>query len=995
MTNDIVWQTKLHARLHDPAEKALVLLRDPQGHEGGTSRALHRALGFEALPVADWLAPDNTDILDKVLFENGIPVPMYRDVQRADWWAASADRPQWPMQEITVTTRTGQRKTLKVADWAQVRWTNEPVLTHPLTGQSFDLTSLADTDIADIKQRSFTHFSRLTIRQDGAVDWRQTLLAYWRFGPELVEDEDGGKLGMLWPLLPADTRVPDHGIWDHLDLVSAFAGAFAADPKGEVALFVLSLGPVQSFIAAARSTSDLWAGSHLLSRLSWEALKPLCERLGPDAILFPRLRGVPQVDLWLRDDMKLPPALFQGCEWQERGTDANPLFAAALPNRFVAVVPASQVGEIAEEIARHVREWLQQLGMTVVARLLEAAGKPNDPGVYAYKQMRCQLSGFPEVHWAAVPFSLIRPRNSERQTDLDVTALIEAMTPFFGAAPDRPYGFLALPAWQVLQQNIQWDDGTTFFAPNPGVLYPAIYDLAERALAAAKSTHAFDQLEQTGWRDSLTGESEWLTLSKDELGMPPGQRSGTLWTRIARNRPAWAKEGEHLGALSALKRLWPTLFAEEVGRALGEDVKRFVVSTHTMALAKQLDHWLERGSPMSNELREMLKDAEPVALPCRLMLHRENRPGLEAAKRLPALLEQAGEETGEKRTRELERLVRRALAPDSKTGETAPLEAYYALLMMDGDRLGAWLSGDMDGASYRECFHPKVRSGFDARARQNPRLQQYGAQPRAVSPNRHLAISAALNDFALHVVSEVVEREHSGRVIYAGGDDVLAMLPAADLVAAMQRLRRAYSGDDPANADRDWRQAQRESGLFIKDGFGLLRGRLMRLMGKKATASCGAVIAHHQAPLAAVLRELRAAEQRAKSEGRRDAWSLTLIKRSGGTVQLTAKWGAPLDTLTAMSDFLADREVSRRAVYNTLEWIKDLPSDNHGPIEALFAYQLQRQAEGDARSRAPDLARRLIKIAFNPELRPQTARPVEWLRDFLIGAEFLAREVRR
>jgi CRISPR-associated protein Cmr2 len=32
MTNDTLWQTKLHARLHDPAEKALVLLRDPAGH---------------------------------------------------------------------------------------------------------------------------------------------------------------------------------------------------------------------------------------------------------------------------------------------------------------------------------------------------------------------------------------------------------------------------------------------------------------------------------------------------------------------------------------------------------------------------------------------------------------------------------------------------------------------------------------------------------------------------------------------------------------------------------------------------------------------------------------------------------------------------------------------------------------------------------------------------------------------------------------------------
>src|SRR5579884_1402725 len=326
MTNDTLWQTKLHARLHDPAEKALVLLRDPEGHEGGTSRALQRDLGFQDLPINDWLDPDNAEVLGSVLFKKGIPITMYRHVQRADWWAAGADRPQWPLEEVMVVTKHGQKKTLKVADWAQVRWTRDPILIHPLTGLQINLKSLGDTDIVDIKERSFKHFSRLIVQSDDVVDWRKTLLAFWRFGPELAEDEDNGKLGLLWPHLPADTRVPDHSIWDHLDLTSAFAGGFAADPDHEVSLLALSIGPVQGFISVARSTSDLWAGSHLLSRLSWEAIKVVCERLGPDAVLFPRLRGIPQVDVWLRDEMNLPREWFEGCEWMKKHTDANPLF---------------------------------------------------------------------------------------------------------------------------------------------------------------------------------------------------------------------------------------------------------------------------------------------------------------------------------------------------------------------------------------------------------------------------------------------------------------------------------------------------------------------------------------------------------------------------------------------------------------------------------------------------------------------------------------------
>jgi CRISPR-associated protein Cmr2 len=892
MNDDTLWQTKLHARLHDPAEKALVLLRDPEGHEGGTSRALHRDLGFDTLPAKDRLDPDNADVLDLVLFKDGIPVTMYRDVQRADWWAAGADRPQWPMQEITVTTKSGERKTRKVADWAQVRWTKEPVLIHPLTGKPFDLHWLDDTDIADIKQRSLAHFTHLRVSNGEGVDWKRTLLAYWRFGPELREDEDSGKLGLLWPLLPADTRVPDHSIWDHLDLTSAFAGAFAADPDRQASLLVVSIGPVQGFIATARSTSDFWAGSHLLSRLSWEGMRPVCERLGPDAILFPRLRGVPQVDLWLRDAMAVPREMFDNAFWLDRATDANPLFSAALPNRFVAVIPASQAKAIAEAVISSVRGWLQEQGKIVVARLLKTSGQPDNPGLYAYDQMRRQLEGFPEVHWASVPFSLIRPRDADRQIDLDVAALADAMTPFFGAGRGEACGFLNSPAWQVLQRNVPWPDNTTFFAPKPGVLYPAIYDLAERLLAAAKSTHEFEQLEQQGWRDSLSGESEWLSLSKEALATPPGQRRDTLWARVAESRPAWVKTGEHLGALTAIKRLWPTLFAEEVEKALGVQVRRFVVSTHTMALAKQLDDWLDRGAPASDELEAELDNVEPVALPRYLMRHTPN-PGFEHAKRLPALLDRAREAGDDAVSARLERLVRDALGADPGTGEKTRLETYYALLMMDGDEMGAWLSGSKDCASYGDCFHPRVREGFDRHATSSP-LVRYGKQARAVSPNRHLAISAALNDFAVHAVPAVIERERRGRVIYAGGDDVLAMLPVADLIFAMQRLRWAYSGDDPSGAQQDWRQARRGGQSVFSQGFGFVEGRLLRLMGEKATASCGAVIAHHQAPLSAVLRELRLAEQRAKIEGGRNAWSLVFIKRSGGAVNLTAKWGGPL-----------------------------------------------------------------------------------------------------
>ena len=96
MSDDFLWQTKLAARIHDPAEKALVLLRDPAGHEGGTSRALIRLLGLGE-PLAENIDPDDAAVLSTVIFKNGLPRKVYQLVRRADWWAAAADRPQWPM----------------------------------------------------------------------------------------------------------------------------------------------------------------------------------------------------------------------------------------------------------------------------------------------------------------------------------------------------------------------------------------------------------------------------------------------------------------------------------------------------------------------------------------------------------------------------------------------------------------------------------------------------------------------------------------------------------------------------------------------------------------------------------------------------------------------------------------------------------------------------------------------------------------------------------
>ena len=967
MTQELLhWQAKLAAWIHDPAEKALVLLRDPAGHEGGTTRTLRREL-----------------------FPDGLPPDLQGWVKKADRWAAAADRPQFPLEA------NGGR----YPAWTQVNFAERPILKHPLTGQDYDLNKL-DLAPALLKAVSTDHFQQFI--ENGAVNWRKTALAFWRFGPETP----AGDLGALWSLLPADTRVPDHTIWAHLDLTGALAGAFASDPAQNPALLLVSFGPVQDFIAQARSTSDLWAGSHLLSRLAWEGLKVISERLGPDSVIFPQLRGVALVDLWLQQEIGLPAAWFQEEEWRREGTDANPLFAAALPNKFMALVPAGQAETLAQAITERVRNWVRETAETMLADLLKAGRfKEADKTLPCWTQLTEQLAGFPEVYWAAVPWSPLVGEAADGTPN--PAELRAAQAPF---QPEGQHGFLASDACKLLSRELRLE-GQTFFRPNPGVLYPALYELLEKLGAAAKAIRPFAATHQTGYRDSLGGEVEWLTTDRAQLALPPGQRpEQSLWNRVAGQ--FGIRAGEHLGALGMFKRLWPRTFTSEISDLLDRDFRRFVVSTHTLALATSLEQWLQRPDrpAVPLELRAKLEGQATAILPRKLA--RALRPEDQEApqlllRRLPAYLDFLRDTGNDEELGRTHGLLEKLLG--------AKPETYYALLLMDGDQMGAWLTGSNDAycLPYRATWHPQILANLQQR--DGGDLHRYLGEKRAVSPARHMAISGALNSFALTIARHIVEDLGKGKLLYAGGDDVMAMVSVDDLLPVLFLLRLAYSGEFARDPKAGWETLGLHSAeLRLGGGHALYQNhqnhqnRLYRMMGGKATASVGAVVAHHSAPLGMVLRELRASEKRAKNAGGRNAFSLALLKRAGGITYLTSRWqlpdqdfttlaATPMGLLIELKQALADPAFSRRAAYLVQTWLPQLPPPAEftdpaayaGMLGSNLAYQFQRQG-GEA-----TLGRKLATYAIQASAdasSPTTA--TQRIHEFLTVAEFLARESR-
>lgn len=113
--------------------------------------------------------------------------------------------------------------------------------------------------------------------------------------------------------------------------------------------------------------------------------------------------------------------------------------------------------------------------------------------------------------------------------------------------------------------------------------------------------------------------------------------------------------------------------------------------------------------------------------------------------------------------------------------------------MMDGDQAGQWLSGTHKGlTALGRILHPEVR-------RQLENLPQWRAllnEQRLMTLAVHAAISDALAQFTLRLVRLVVEQQYCGHVIYAGGDDVLALLPLDQVLPAARELRALFPEGD-------------------------------------------------------------------------------------------------------------------------------------------------------------------------------------------------------
>ena len=149
----------------------------------------------------------------------------------------------------------------------------------------------------------------------------------------------------------------------------------------------MQIGPVQDFIAAARTSRDLWSGSYLLSRLMAAALHYLEHQAGVE-IIFP-CTGELGICRW----------------WANEREDAGWIEGAEAPclsNKLVACVPTGQAEELALAAQAAVRHTWQAIAERV-RRMLPQGIQQDSARMARYEQ---QVKQHLAVDYTHLPMDL-------------------------------------------------------------------------------------------------------------------------------------------------------------------------------------------------------------------------------------------------------------------------------------------------------------------------------------------------------------------------------------------------------------------------------------------------------------------------------------------------------------------------------------------------------------------------------------------------------------
>lgn len=183
----------------------------------------------------------------------------------------------------------------------------------------------------------------------------------------------------------------------------------------------------------------------------------------------------------------------------------------------------------------------------------------------------------------------------------------------------------------------------------------------------------------------------------------------------------------------------------------------------------------------------------------------------------------------------------------------------------------------------------------------------------------HRELSASLEGFASSTSKTI--GAHDGRLVYAGGDDVLAFVPLHRVLPSVVKLAADF-----ADAMAKW--------PVIVDG-----------VERSPTLSVGVAVVHHLLRLDEALDLVRRAEQRAKGVRGKNGLAISVKPRGGDAVEVAAPLGTLAARIAELVGMHRRAEISARAQYELM----DLHTRAAGAGDAQLATTLDAVVQAEAR----------------------------------------------
>ncbi len=460
-------------------------------------------------------------------------------------------------------------------------------------------------------------------------------------------------------------------------------------------------------------------------------------------------------------------------------------------------------------------------------------------------------------------------------------------------------------AWQGLAQKVWEKDLKQCGEKTKEIWDRQVNDFWEMSWVITDEENQSDLLDRRkNWRSYLPPEEHgvkcmmmdgWQELSGIET--PHSEGLAMFWDTLRKRSDSLSndlREGEYLSAIAFIKRRFSHIF-ENYKQELpggwtvhGWRVNSSVPSVSYMAAVPWIAEVIENAP--EQQLNDFYQSAVKlvgnygrtcIEIACirQALTDRGSTRQLEDFKSLDGdvFFESALENKNRHPDQEKTKPVKAALKALTRETDLGAVSPFYAVLMMDGDSLG-------------------VQMGVLAK-------QQ--------------AISRSLKAFTKGVAGTV--EKYSGFLIYAGGDDVLALLPLEKALNCAQALRTDYLA------------------CFAKSGGygeGASKGQI------KSTLSGAIEYAHIKMPLGKVLADAHhLLDDVAKDEYGRDSIAVRVWKPGGQHLQWAMPWQLAIENNEVILDSLANdfRKTEKQTPFSSSFFFN---------IEARFAMLQSKNTDG-------------------------------------------------